>query len=94
MIWRKLLGLAAGLALLAGAASAQSLRPYGISGDELYNLLKTEGVTIAIWPQRSLAMVDFDDAGDGQAIGLASGGFVQRGGHPCQYSLLWDRPIS
>ena len=34
-----------------------------------------------------------DDAGDGHAVGLASGGFVQRGGHPCQYSLLWDRPI-
>ena len=93
MKWRWILGWAAGLALAAAGASAQSLRPYGISGDQLYNLLKTEGVTIAIWPQRSLAMVDFDDAGDGQAIGLASGGFVQRGGHPCQYSLLWDRPI-
>src|ERR1700721_1010217 len=88
MIWRKILGLAAGLALVAGGAAAQSLRPYGISGDELYNLLKSEGVTLAIWPQRSLAMVDFDDAGDGQAIGLSSGGFVQGGGHPCQYSLV------
>jgi len=93
MMWRTILGLAAGLALLAGGVSAQSLRPYGISGDELYNLLKSEGVTIAIWPQRSLTMVDFDDIGEGQAIGLASGGFVQRGGHPCQYSLLWDHPI-
>jgi hypothetical protein len=94
MMWRTILGLAAGVALLAGGVSAQSLRPYGISGDELYNLLKTEGVTLAIWPQRSLVMFDSDDAGEGQAIGLSSGGFVQRGGHPCQYSLLWDRPIS
>jgi len=94
MTWRRILGLAAGVALVAGAASAQTLRPYGISGDQLYNLLKSEGVTLAIFPQRSLSMVDFDDAGDGQAIGLSSGGFVQRGGHPCQYSLLWDHPIA
>jgi len=94
MMWRSFLGMTLALALVAGGASAQTQRPYGIRGDQLYNLLKTEGVTLAIWPRQSLAMIDGDDVGDGQAIGLASGGFVQKGGHPCQYSLLWDRPIT
>jgi hypothetical protein len=91
---RAIVVLAAGLSLLASSASGQTQRPYGIRGDQLYNLLKAEGVTLALWPRQSLAMVDYEDTGDGQAIGLASGGFVQRGGHPCQYSLLWDRPIA
>lgn len=94
MAWRSGLATAACLALLGAGASAQTQHPYGVSGSQLYNLLRAEGVTIAIWPQASLAMYSQADSGDGQAIGLSSGGFVQRGGHPCQYSLLWDHPVS
>lgn len=94
MAWRSVLAMAACLSLAGAGASAQTQHPFGVSGAQLYNLLRAEGVTIAIWPQASLAMFDKDDAGDGQAIGLSSGGFVQRGGHPCQYSLLWDHPVT
>jgi hypothetical protein len=94
MTWRSILAAAASLALVGAGASAQTQHPFGVSGAQLYNLLRAEGVTIAIWPQASLAMYDKDDAGEGQAVGLSSGGFVQRGGHPCQYSLLWDHPVS
>jgi hypothetical protein len=93
MTWRSVLAAAACVALVGTSATAQTQHPFGVSGTQLYNLLRAEGVTIAIWPQASLAMYDKDDAGDGQAIGLSSGGFVQRGGHPCQYSLLWDHPV-
>lgn len=92
MTWRSNLLLAALAAASAGVASAQTVRPYGVRGETLYNLLRAEGVTLTLWPQRSLAMFDPDDAGDGQAIGLANGAFVQRGGDQCQYSMVWDQP--
>ena len=92
MTWRSTLALAALAALAVGAASAQTVRPYGVRGETLYNLLRSEGVTLTLWPQQSLAMFDQDDAGDSQAIGLANGAFVQRGSDQCQYSMVWDQP--
>ena len=92
MTWRSTSMLALAVALVAGAASAQTTRPYGVRGEMLYNLLRADGVTLSLWPQQSLAMFDQEDAGDGQATGLANGAFVQRGVDQCQYSMVWDRP--
>jgi len=92
MTWRSTSMLALAVALVAGAASAQTIRPYGVRGEMLYNLLRADGVTLTLWPQQSLAMFDQEDAGDGQATGLANGAFVQRGVDQCQYSMVWDRP--
>jgi len=92
MTWRSVVASAAVVALFAGAASAQTVRPFGVRGAPLYNLLRADGVTLTLWPQQSLAMFDADDAGDGQATGLANGAFRQRGSDQCQYSMVWDRP--
>jgi hypothetical protein len=92
MTGRSVLAFAIAATLLAGAASAQSVRPYGVRGAALYNLLRADGVTLTLWPQQSLAMFDQDDAGDGHASGLANGAFKQRGSDQCQYSMVWDRP--
>jgi hypothetical protein len=89
---RPTLTLAVALALAAGAVSAQTTRPYGVRGAMLYNLLRADGVTLTLWPQQSLVMFDQEDAGDGQATGLANGAFVQRGVDQCQYSMVWDQP--
>jgi hypothetical protein len=89
---RPSLTLAVALALAAGAVSAQTTRPYGVRGAMLYNLLRADGVTLTLWPQQSLVMFDQEDAGDGQATGLANGAFVQRGVDQCQYSMVWDQP--
>ena len=88
---RSILALAVVTALVASAASAQTVRPYGVRGAALYNLLRADGVTLTLWPQQSLTMFDQDDAGDGHAIGLANGAFTQRGSDQCQYSMVWDQ---
>ncbi len=92
MTGRSVLAFAIAAALAAGVASAQSVRPYGVRGAALYNLLRADGVTLTLWPQQSLAMFDQDDAGDGHASGLANGAFKQRGSDQCQYSMVWDQP--
>jgi hypothetical protein len=89
---RSALAFALVAALTAGAASAQTVRPYGVRGSTLYNLLRADGVTLTLWPQQSLTMFDQDDAGDGHAIGLANGALKQRGSDQCQYSMVWDQP--
>jgi len=71
---------------------AQTVRPFGVRGAPLYNLLRADGVTLTLWPEQSLAMFDAEDAGDGPATSLSNGAFMQRGADQCQYSMVWDQP--
>ena len=73
-------------------AGAPAMADDGIKGAALEAAFRTKGMTLVAPPDQPLVMYDQSDVSGGQAVTGARGGIVliQQGGHPCQYTLIFD----
>ena len=82
--------LAATAALLT--AGAPAMADNGIRGDALQAAFRSEGMTLVAPADQPLVLYNQSDVYGGLAVSGARGGavLVQEGGHPCQYTLIFD----
>jgi hypothetical protein len=85
---------AVALALTCASSAAQELPRTGLRGADLDAGLRARGIILTTTPDQPVVLFDQNDTLDGATVSAAIGSTIllQRGGHPCQYSLDFDKP--
>jgi hypothetical protein len=92
----RVLALGVALAATASAACADDMTTGGLTGLDLYNHFREQGVTIVSPPTQPVTLIAPNRAYDGHPMGpdATSAVLLQTGdGHPCDYTLGFDRPV-
>jgi len=91
----RILAFTTALAALGMAAVAQAFPASDVTGMDLYNHFRQQGVTLISPPSEPVVMIERNLAYDGHPMGPdpESAVLLQTGQHPCDYTLGFDRPV-